>query len=104
MKKTVILKPAWENLYEIQDYITKKSGSVTAALKFTDQLIDKSQSIAELPFLIGKARPDLHPDLHSVVFKGYVIFFRATDDTIEIINILEGHRDFISYFDNDYTS
>jgi plasmid stabilization system protein ParE len=32
-------------------------------------------------------------DIRSVAFKSYVIFFRYVDDTFEVVNIIEGHRD-----------
>ena len=36
--------------------------------------------------------------LLSFPFRGYVIFFRYQAETFEVVNVLEGHRDFLSLF------
>lgn len=48
--------------------------------------------------MLGRPRPELRPDIRSFVFRGYVIFFRYTDEQLQIVNILEGHRDVIAHF------
>lgn len=47
---------------------------------------------------MGRPRRELHPDLRSHPFGNYVIFFRYVGDVIEIVNILEAHRDIDSFF------
>ncbi|WP_246780918.1 type II toxin-antitoxin system RelE/ParE family toxin [Rhizobium sp. BK602] len=47
---------------------------------------------------MGRARPELLPDVRSFAFHGYVIFFRYVDDVFEVVNIIEGHRDLESHF------
>lgn len=47
---------------------------------------------------MGRARPELLPDVRSFAFRGYVIFFRYVDDVFEVVNIIEGHRDLESHF------
>jgi toxin ParE1/3/4 len=41
------------------------------------------------------------PDIRSVAHKSYVIFFRCVDERVEVVNILEGHRDIITHFDDE---
>ena len=44
----------------------------------------------------------MRPDVRSFPFKGYVIFFRYLDDAIlEIVHIIEGHRDVAAIFARD---
>jgi toxin ParE1/3/4 len=50
---------------------------------------------------LGRARPELRPDIRSFPYKGYMIFFRYVGDAFEVVNILEGHRDLGTYFDTD---
>jgi toxin ParE1/3/4 len=55
------------------------------------------------PAAPGRARPDLRADIRSTPFKGYVIFFRYLPsererEILEIVNVLEGHRDLVGYF------
>ena len=43
--------------------------------------------------------PELRHDLRSAPFNGYVIFFRyLDDDVLEIVHIIEGHRDVAAIF------
>jgi len=53
------------------------------------------------PFTMGRSRPELRPDMRSVAFGNYVIFFRYLRNTLEVVNILEGHRDFGAFFDEE---
>jgi toxin ParE1/3/4 len=54
------------------------------------------------PRHVGVARPELRPDIRCFPFRGYLIFFRyLDDDVLEVVNILEGHRDVIAAFGKD---
>lgn len=39
--------------------------------------------------------------MRSFAFRGHVIFFRYLGDTIEIVHVLERHRDSAAQFDKD---
>ena len=55
--------------------------------------------MARLPGNLGRPRPELRHDLRSAPFNGYVIFFRyLDDDVLEIVHIIEGHRDVAAIF------
>lgn len=41
--------------------------------------------------------------MRSFAFRGYVIFFRYEADAVEVVNILEGHRDVDAHFRSDET-
>lgn len=47
---------------------------------------------------MGKERPELAPNLRSIAFENYLIFFQYTRDRLEVVNIIEGHRDVPQYF------
>jgi toxin ParE1/3/4 len=47
---------------------------------------------------MGRARPELWEDIRSSAYKSYVIFFRYDGDILEVVNVLEGHRDFEAFF------
>jgi toxin ParE1/3/4 len=55
--------------------------------------------LARLPGTLGTARPELRHDLRSMPESGYIIFFRYLDDVLEIVNVLHGSRDIISFYD-----
>ena len=86
------------DLVQIALYIAHESGRRDIALGFTQRWRDQCRKLASLPGTLGTARPELHPDIRSVPFQGYVIFFRYLDDLVEIVSILEGHRDIDGHF------
>lgn len=99
MRRLVYGSAARRDLEAILDYVTRESGSLAVGLRFTDELRRKCARLAELPGALGRARPELRPDIRSFAFKGYVIFFRYPDDaSLEVVNILGGHRDIDAYF------
>lgn len=97
-RRLVYLDAARADLLAILRFIADQSGSVGVAERFTDDLRAKCRRLAELRATLGRARPELRPDIRSFAFRGYVIFFRYGADRLEIVNILEGHRDIDAHF------
>lgn len=95
------LAAARADLLDILRYIARESGSVATAERFTSALRDKCRYLADISATLGRPRPELRPELRSLAFRGYVIFFRYGEDRVEVVNILEGHRDVIGHFGND---
>jgi len=104
MRRAVFLASVQSDLVRILRYIAAQSGSLSVAQRFVRQLRDYCHKLASLPGTMGRARPEIRPDLRSVPYKSYVIFFRYVDDRFEVVNILEGHRDIIAYFDDEVGS
>lgn len=98
MRRLVYLASAQRDLISILEYIARESGSLRLASGFVGQLRQQCVKLASLSATLGRPRPELRPDIRSFPFKGYVIFFRYSDDTFEVVNILEGHRDIDSAF------
>ena len=99
MRRLVYLASARRDFVSIFDYITRESGSTAIGRRFVEQLRKQCGKLAELPGTLGRARPELRPDIRSFPFKGYVIFFRYVGDTFEVVNVLEGHRDIDAHFE-----
>ena len=95
--------PAVErDLAEISDYIADASGSPETARRFAASVETQCANLARPPSTLGRPRPELRPDVRSFPFKGYVIFFRYLDDEIlEVVHIIEGHRDVAVIFAKD---
>jgi len=99
------LDSAKDDLGEIAGYIAA-SGGTQAAVRFTGEITVKCEHLATLPGLLGRARPELRADIRSIPFKGYIIFFRylpsdTNREIMEIVDIVEGHRDFDALFNDD---
>ena len=98
MRKLAFLAAARDDLVGILAYIAVAGGSVALANGFVGQLRERCHQLASKPGILGRGRPELRPDIRSVAHKGYVIFFRYVDDRLEVVRILEGHRDIDGWF------
>lgn len=99
MARLRYLTAARTDLGDIYRYIRDRSGSGAVAIRFVRELRGKCRSLAEAPITMGRPRTDLRPDLRSHPHGNYVIFFRYVGDVLEIVNVLEGHRDIAAFFD-----
>jgi toxin ParE1/3/4 len=98
MRQLRFTDDAESNLLEIALYIANESGSRETALQFTDRMRTKCRHLATHPGTLGTARPDLRDDIRSTPCQSYVIFFRYFGDVLEVVNVLHGSRDVVSYF------
>ena len=92
---------AKDDLDSIAEYIADSSGSRAVAERFVGELRQQCRHLAVAPIVMGRSRPELRPDLRSHPFGNYVIFFRHLGDVLEIVNVLEGHRDIEAFFDEN---
>lgn len=99
MRQLVYLASAQHDLTDILQYITRESGSLAVGRAFVNGIRQQCAKLASLPGTLGRARPELRPDIRSTPFKGYVIFFRYEGGDFEVVNVFEGHRDVDAYFD-----
>jgi len=95
-----MLPSAKADLVNILDYITRESGNLIVGQRFVDALRLRCRELAALPGTLGRPRLELHPEIRSFPFKGYVILFRYVDDVFEVVSIIEGHRDIEALSEN----
>jgi len=95
---------ARRDLIAIARFIRDASGSRPIGEGFVQTLRQRCERLAQLPGLLGRQRPELHPDIRSLAFREYVIFFRYHDDSVEIVRILERHLDVAAQFDDKANS
>lgn len=93
MRRLRMLSGARDDLLRIFAYIARESGSVAVARAFVGALSARCRDLAALPGTLGRARPELRPDVRSLAFKGYVIFFRYRSGVFEMVNGIEGRRE-----------
>ena len=86
------------DLTDILSYIARQSGSVAIARPFVDGLILRCRELASLPGTLGRARPELGEGIRSRVYRGYVVFFCYSGPYLEVIRVIEGHRDIEAAF------
>jgi plasmid stabilization system protein ParE len=101
VRRLILLDSALADFTSIFDYIARESGSRIIGRGFVTRLHNQCKKLASLPGTLGRPRPELRPDIRSFAFKGYLIFFRYADDTFEVVNVMEGHRDIVAHFRDD---
>ena len=84
---------ALDDLSSIGAYLKEASGSPRIAEGIVEQLVVRCENLAALPGTLGRDRSELKARIRSVAHGNYVIFFRYFDDVLEVVTVLEGHRD-----------
>jgi toxin ParE1/3/4 len=95
MSEYRLTQEARQDLDEIWLYIAEDNPP--AADDLLDALYERFVLLAQQPFL-GRARPELAPNLRSFPVGNYVIFYRPIDDGVEIARVLRGSRDIDALF------
>jgi toxin ParE1/3/4 len=90
-----------EHLRAILRFIGRQSGSAEVGTRYVERLRSKCSDIARLPIELGRRRDDLRPNLRSIPFQSYVIFFRYEQDVVEIVAVLHGGRDQAAAFERE---
>jgi len=96
-----LLDGAYDDLESILRYITLQSGSEATGTAFVLRLLDKCADLAAAEFKLGRLRPELGPELRSLPFGNYILFFRYREGWLEVVNIPEGHRDIGDHFPSE---
>lgn len=92
MRHYVLSSSAADDLQNIAEYIRDAAGDEIAA-RMIRQIREKCRLIAKNPGEIGTSRDELLEGLRSFVVSPYVLFFRYTDSTVEIIRVLHERQD-----------
>ncbi len=81
---------ALKRLIEIEDYIAEDSP--TRAQKFTNQIIQKAESLKKHPQK-GRIVPEFSiPSLRELIYKNYRIVYKIKEESLEILTVFEAHR------------
>ncbi|MBO0346213.1 type II toxin-antitoxin system RelE/ParE family toxin [Roseibium sp. CAU 1637] len=81
---------ARDDLREIGDYIARDNPG--RALSFINEIEARLRQVADRPQSFP-LREDIHAGLRSARHGRYLIFFRESLDTVEIVRVLQGQRD-----------
>ncbi len=78
------------DILDVWDFIAEDS--MAEADRWVDRLDEKLKLWSTQP-LIGRMRPELAPELRSMPFGRYVIFFMPLPDGIDVVRVLHSSRD-----------
>lgn len=97
MPEVYFSESAIADLEEIRDYIA--ADNPVAAAKLIDDVEEACERFARHPGL-GVNRDDLLQGIRLFpVRKTYVVFYRHTEDAVEIVRVVNARRDFNRLFD-----
>ncbi len=88
--------PASLDIESIIDFIADNSGFDTAE-RFLKKINEKCRTLAQFPSM-GRRRDELVPLLRSFPVDDYLIFYRPTEEGIEIMRVVNGYRDLTTLF------
>jgi toxin ParE1/3/4 len=89
-------READDDLLQILSYLASEASIVRA----DNQIYTIERAclrLADWP-LSGRSRDSIIPGMRSIVAAPHVIFYRVLEDSIQIIRVLHGHRDFEAVF------
>lgn len=101
MPRLRLVEAARIDLRRIFSYIARESGSAAVADRFADRLLRQCRKLASLPGQMSRPRAELGSGIRSRAYGNYVILFRYSESRLEVMRILEGHRDIEAAFDVD---
>jgi len=90
--KVVVTAAAELDLIEIGEYIALDD--LPRAVSFVQELIDHCHRIGETPRLYPFVPRYEHWGIRRCVHGNYLIFYRAREETVEIVHVLHGARDY----------
>ena len=96
-KRPIVWSPAVRaDLSAVWLYYFRVAGLQTAD-RMLREIYARCAVLEQHPYA-GRAREELWPRLRSIVVSPYVVFYRVSDDSVEIVRVLDGRRDLEEIF------
>lgn len=94
-----ILAPAAiQDLQELTDYLADID--LESAERLLNKFENKCRYLVKFP-KIGRTYSYIRPDLRGLPLNGHIIFYRLSDETLEILRVVKGNRDLEALFDEN---
>jgi toxin ParE1/3/4 len=95
--RSLIWSPeAEQDLFDISSYLTTEA-SATTADKYLRKIGRACERVRSRP-LTGRARGEVMPGLRSVLVHPYVVIYRVTASSVDVIRVLHQRRDVDAIF------
>ncbi len=91
----IIAPDASRDLEEISNYYAIHN--IEAGEKLVSELENKCKYLVKFPN-IGRSYQTIRPDLRGISCLGYIIFYRVSKTSIEILRVIYGSRDLEALF------
>jgi toxin ParE1/3/4 len=97
-RRLIFSRSAQRDLNETLVYIAKDKPG--AALRFVERLQAKCDLLLSQP-LLGEDCSELRPDMRRLRYQKYLIFYRFTDEKVEVVRVIHGARDWHAILQQD---
>ncbi|MDJ0671976.1 MAG: type II toxin-antitoxin system RelE/ParE family toxin [Microcystis sp. M53598_WE2] len=91
----IISTEALRDMEQILDYLANTN--INAAEKFLEEFSKKCRYLTQFP-LMGRSYREIRPSLRGLPMKNYIIFYRLTEQGLEIMPFIKGERDLEAFF------
>lgn len=95
MRLLLISEAAREDLREVWENVALDDED--RADRLIDNIVEAARRLLEWPQM-GRARPDLLPDIRCLVVGRYLVFYRIRPSAIQLVRVLHGRRDIDALF------
>ncbi|SEE80963.1 type II toxin-antitoxin system RelE/ParE family toxin [Ruania alba] len=95
MTRSIVYSPrARQQLTDLYRWIAAASGFPDRAEGYVSAIVDYCDGLASFPF-VGVARDDLRPGIRTIGFRRRVVIaFAVTEESVEILGVYYGGRDY----------
>jgi toxin ParE1/3/4 len=93
--KYIIAPEAAQDLEEISTYYS--THNIEAGEKLIDEFEARCRYLVSFPN-IGRSYPTIRPYLRGISFSDYILFYRVSQDMIEILRVVNGSRNLEALF------
>lgn len=80
------------DLEAIGDYIARDNPE--RAVSFVEEIVERCERLGERPYAFALVPRYAHAGVRHRSFGNYLIFYRASDDRVEILHILNAAQDY----------
>ncbi|MBD2620357.1 type II toxin-antitoxin system RelE/ParE family toxin [Microcystis flos-aquae FACHB-1344] len=91
----IISTEAIRDMEQILDYLANTN--ISAGEKFLEEFGKKCRYLSQFP-LMGRSYREIRPYLRGLPMKNYIIFYRLTEQGLEIMPVIKGERDLEAFF------
>ena len=95
MNQYIISTEAIRDMEQILDYLANTN--INAGEKFLEEFSKKCRYLTEFP-LMGRSYREIRPYLRGLPMKNYIIFYRLSEQGLEIMRVVKGERDLDALF------
>ena len=92
----IISKLANRDIEAIADYLAENQGFESSD-RFIKGMTDRLIQLTQFPKM-GRSRDEVFPDVRSLLYEKYLIFYTVTDEVVEINRVANGRQDLNQLF------